>query len=108
VTHTQNPAAGSLYLIMFVSISKTQIPSTTPYDWQAVVVRDDTGNGYHRLANDTFLERFQYTPSITGLQLRLGKYSGWLCYEIPAAAAHGKLTLAFTGQGSPQEITVQN
>jgi hypothetical protein len=107
VTHTQNAGAGNVYLIMEVKVSKTENPSTAPFDWQGLVVRDASGNSYHRLENDTFLERFKYTPRITGLQLRLGEYSGWMGYEIPAAVANGKLTLSYTGAGSQQEIVVQ-
>ena len=107
VSHKQSPDAGFVYLIMNVTISKTSDQSTTPFDWQGLVVKDVSGNSYHRLANDTFLEQFQYSPRITGLQLRLGEYNGWLCYEIPASAEKGKLTLAYTAEGSQQEIILQ-
>jgi len=107
VTHSQNPTAGNVYLILNGSVSKTGSPSTVPFDWQWLVVRDAAGNTFHRLENDTFLEQFQYTPRITGLQLRLGEYNGWLCYEIPASAEKGKLTLAYTAEGSQQEIILQ-
>jgi hypothetical protein len=106
VEHSQSPEAGDVYLIMEVTIRKTGNQST-PFDWQWLVVRDASGNAYHRLANDTFLEQYQYTPRITGLQLRLGEYAGWMCYEIPASAATGKITLAYTAEGSQQETVLK-
>jgi hypothetical protein len=107
VVHKQSPDAGSVYLIINASISKSGVQSSTPFDWKWLVVKDASGNSYQRLDNDTFLEQFQYTPRITGLQLRLGEYTGWMCYQIPASAATGKLTLAYTGEGSQQEILLQ-
>jgi len=106
VEHKQSPASGNVYLILNVTVSKTGNQST-PFDWQWLVVEDASGNSYHRLANDTFLEQFQYTPRITGLELRMGENSGWMCYEIPSSAAAGKLNLAYTAQGSQQEIALQ-
>ncbi|MGB8212031.1 MAG: hypothetical protein WCE68_00600 [Anaerolineales bacterium] len=104
----QSPDAGDVYLIMNVSINKNNIQSATPFDWQWLVVQDASGNTYHRLANDAFLEQYAaYTPRITGLELRLGQYTGWLGYEIPASAAKGELTLAYTAEGSQQEIVLQ-
>ncbi len=107
VDHKQNPEAGSVYLIINASISKSGVQSSSPFDWKWLVVKDASGNSYQRLDNDTFLEQFQYTPRITGLQLRLGDYTGWMCYQIPASSATGKLTLAYTGEGSRQEILLK-
>ena len=107
VAHTQSPESGNVYLIMDVTISKTDNQSTAPFDWQWLVVNDASGNSYHRLENDTFLEQYQYMPRITGLELRFGENTGWMCYEIPASVAAGKLTLAYTSEGSQQEIVLQ-
>ncbi len=107
VVHTQNPDAGNVYLIINVTINKTDNQSTAPFDWQWLVVRDASGNSYHRLANDSFLEQYQYTPRITGLELRFGENSGWMAYEIPASTASGKITLAYTAPGNQQEIILQ-
>jgi hypothetical protein len=85
--------------------SETQ--TSSPFDWQWLVVRDASGNSYQRIANDTFLEQFQFTPRLTGLQLRLGDYTGWMAYQIPASAATRKLTLVYTGEGSQQELLLQ-
>ncbi len=107
VDHAQTPDAGTVYLIINVTITKTDDQSTAPFDWQWLVVKDASGNAYPRLANDTFLEQYQYTPRITGLELRFGENNGWMCYQIPASAAAGKLTLAYTAEGNQQEIVLQ-
>jgi len=107
VTHSQTPDAGTVYLIINATISKTDNNSTAPFDWQLLVVQDGSGNAYHRLANDTFLEQYQYTPRITGLELRFGQNSGWLAYEIPASASAGKISLAYYVPGNQLEIVLQ-
>lgn len=104
--HQQSPDNGDVYLIMDVTVSKTGDQSA-PFDWKYLAIEDASGNTYPRLDNDTFLEQYQYTPRITGLELRLGESSGWMCYEIPASAAKGKLTLTYTGEGSQQQIVLQ-
>jgi hypothetical protein len=107
VVHTQSPDAGNVYLIMDGTVSKTDNQSSAPFDWQWLVVKDASGKSYQRLANDTFLEQYQYTPRITGLELRFGENSGWMAYEIPTSAAAGKLILAYTAEGNQQEIVLQ-
>jgi hypothetical protein len=107
VVHTQSPDAGNVYLIVDVTILKTNNQSTTPFDWQWLVVKDAAGNSYHRLENGTFLVQHEYTPRITGLELRFGENTGWMCFEIPASSATGQLTLAYTAEESQQEIPLQ-
>jgi hypothetical protein len=107
VVHTQTPDTGNVFLIMDITISKVDNQSTAPFDWQWLVVNDASGNSYHRSKNDTFLEQYQYTPRSTGLELRFGENTGWMCFEVPASIATGKLTLAYTAEGSQQEIVLQ-
>jgi hypothetical protein len=107
VVHTQTPDDGYVYLIMNVTIRKQDDQSTAPFDWQWLVVRDASGNSYPRLDNDTFLEQYQYTPRITGLELRFGENSGWMAYEIPSSVVAGQLTLVYTAQESQQELVLQ-
>jgi len=107
-THQQAPTtAGDVFLIMDVTVDKqgTQI---TPFEWNQLTVQDASGKSYLRLANDSFLETFNYAPRMTGLELKLGDNAGWVCYEIPAGAANGKLSLVYSGTGSQQEITIKN
>jgi hypothetical protein len=103
----QYPAEGNVFLIMKVIISK-QGGDSIPFDWSKLTVQDGTGKSYQRDGNDSFLEQFKYTPRLTGLELKFGQNEGWLCYEIPAQAASGRLTLTYTAEGSQQEITIKN
>jgi hypothetical protein len=107
VVHSQKPDAGDVYLIIEVTVRKTDITSTSPFDWQWLVVMDVSGNSYSRLENDTFLTQYQYSPRITGLELRFGENSGWMAYEVPATSGKGKLNLVYTAQESYQEIVLQ-
>jgi hypothetical protein len=104
--HQQYPAKGNVYLIMKVTVSK-QGTATAPFDWSKLTVQDNAGTAYPRNSNDTFLEQYNYTPRMTGLVLQLGENEGWICYEIPAQAANGMLTLTYSGAGSQQEIVVK-
>ena len=107
VVHNQTPDSGFIYLVMELTIGKVNNQSTSTFDWQSLVVKDPSGNSYHRLENDTFLEQYQYIPRLTGLPLRFGENSGWVCYQIPAAVSTGTLTLAYTAEDSAQEIVLQ-
>jgi hypothetical protein len=107
VVHTQSPETGKVYLIMDVTIRKINNQTPTPFNWQWLVVKDASGNSYPRLENDTFLVQHQYAPRITGLELRFGENTGWLCFEIPASVATGTLTLAYTAEESQQEIVLK-
>jgi hypothetical protein len=103
VEHHQSPANGNIYLIFKSKISKSGTGSIA-FDWKKLVIRDESGAVYQRHPNDTFLEQYNYTPRMTGLEIRLGSNEGWVCYEIPAKATGGKLILAYTAGGSQQEI----
>jgi hypothetical protein len=106
VPHQQSPASGNIYLILEMTVSKTGSESV-PFDWTKLTVQDNAGNVYPRSNNDTFLEQYNYTPRMTGLEIRFGVNEGWLCFEIPTQAANGKLTLAYTADGSQQEIVLK-
>ena len=106
VLHQQYPSKGDVFLILKVNVSK-QGAQATSFDWSKLTVQDNAGNAYQRNSNDTFLEQFNYTPRMTGLEIKIGVNEGWVCYEIPAQAANGKLTLTYNGEGSQQEIIVK-
>lgn len=107
VNHTQSPTAGKVYLLVEVSVRKTDPASAASFDWQFLGVRDASGNLTPRLANDTFLEQYQYSPRITGLELRFGETRGWMGFEIPASAAGGSLSLVYSAPDSLQEYVLQ-
>jgi hypothetical protein len=107
VTHTQNPDAGFLFLILNVTIRKTDNNSIAPFEWQSLVIKDASGNFYPRLVNDTFLEQYQFIPRMTGLELRFGENTGWMAFEIPASVATGRLSLAYTVPGNQLQLVLQ-
>jgi len=104
--HQQSPSKGNVFLILDLSISK-QGTAPTAFDWGQLTVQDSAGKIYQRSSNDTFLELFKYTPRMTGLEIKFGVNEGWVCYEIPAQVANGKLTLTYIGDGSQQSIVVK-
>jgi Domain of unknown function (DUF4352) len=106
VLHQQYPTKGDVYLIMQVNVTKLGTESA-PFDWSKLTVQDAAGKTYDRSSNDSFLEQYNYTPRMTGLELQLGVYEGWICYEIPVQAANGQLTLTYAGAGSQQTIIVK-
>ena len=91
---------------MELTISKQGVQAV-PFDWTKLLIQDSAGNTYHRIANDTFLEQYKYKPRMTGLEIKLGQNTGWVCYEVPAQAASGKLSLVYNADGSQQEIVVK-
>ena len=92
---------------MKLAVSKQKIASTSPFDWSKLMVQDASGKTYPRVGNDSFLELYKYTPRMTGLELKFGENEGWVCYEIPAQAAQGTLTLVYSGEGSQQTLVVK-
>jgi hypothetical protein len=102
----QLPNEGNVYLLMKLTVSK-QGSGPAPFDWSKLVIKDNSGTTYNRHANDTFLEEFKYAPRMTALEIKLGENEGWVCYEMPAKAAEGKLSLVYSGDGSQQEIEVK-
>jgi hypothetical protein len=106
VEHEQSPTEGAMYLILNIKISKIG-DEPVPFDWKKLAVQDQAGNTYARHGNDTFLEQYNYIPRLTGLEIRFGENEGWLCFEIPAEAAKGKLTLIYSADGSQQEISLE-
>jgi len=106
VLHQQYPDKGDVFLIMKVTVSRLDT-GNTPFEWNNLTVQDTAGNIYQRNSNDTFLEQYNYTPRMTGLKIQFGVNTGWICYEIPAQAANGKLTLLYNGEGSQQVIIIK-
>jgi hypothetical protein len=106
VTHQQSPDSGNTYVILNTAISKSGDQAVS-FDWSKLSLVDQSGGVYARHKNDTFLELYNYKPRLTGLEIRFGVNAGWLCFEIPAQAAQGKLTLKYSADDSRQEIVLQ-
>ena len=104
--HHQYPNDGDVFVILNLTINK-QGTAQAAFDWSQLTVQDSSGKSYPRVANDSYLETYSYTPRLTGLPLQVGSHQGWVCYELPEQAANGALTLVYSGEGSQQEITVK-
>ncbi len=106
LVHENVPAAGSSYLLLQLQINKT---GTTPlaFDWKDLAVKDESGNVYPRLSNDSFIEQHGYTPRLTGLPIRFGDNQGWICFEISSSSANGKLSLVYTSSEGQADIGIK-
>jgi hypothetical protein len=103
VKQEEKPAAGNVFVIINLEVKKDG-SDTKSFDWKQLSLRDASGNLYQRHPNDTFLEQFSYTPRLSGLEIRFGDQSGWVCFEVPASAANGKLEMVYSGSGSQQTL----
>lgn len=106
VEHNQAPNSGNVFLLVNLNIRKTGSQADS-FEWKLLSVLDQAGKTYARHENDTFLEQYDYSPRLTGLVIRFGEDEGWVCFEIPAAAAKGQLTLTYQGSASQQQITLR-
>jgi hypothetical protein len=104
VEHVQSPPSGTVYAILQVSVRKVDNQSTAPFVWTDLVIEDSSGGAFPRIENDTFLSQYQYSPRLTGLELRFGENTGWICFQVPAGSVGGPLTLVYTAEGIRQEI----
>jgi|WetSurMetagenome_2_1015567.scaffolds.fasta_scaffold126946_2 hypothetical protein len=105
--HQQFPDEGDVFLIMKLTVNK-QGEDPAAFDWSQLTVQDELGNPHQRYSNDTFLEQYKYSPRMTNLEIKFGENTGWVCYEIPAQAAQGKLSLIYSAEGSQQVIVIKN
>lgn len=102
----QYPDEGNVYLIVNLTIAK-QAAGAAAFDWSQLTIQDQAGTAYKRHENDSFLDMYRYEPRMTGLEIKFGENEGWLCYEIPAEAADGSLSLVYSAEGSQQEINIK-
>jgi hypothetical protein len=106
VLHENNPTSGNQYLLLSLKISKNGAASGS-FDWKDVKVQTTSGESYPRLANDSFIAQHNYNPRLTGLTIRFGENEGWVCFEIPAEAANGRLFLVHTTGEGQQKIEIK-
>lgn len=104
--HQQEPAEGKVYLLLKLSIHK-QVSGSSGFKWNELFLQASDGDRYTRLSDDSFLELYQYTPRMPGVELKLGETEGWICFEISQQAADGQLVLLYEAEGSQQELVVQ-
>ncbi len=106
VDHENVPAQGNVFVILNLSVDKIG-SDTSSFESMDIVILDNQGNIYQRLVNDSFIEQHDYSPRMTGLPFRFGETKGWICFEVPQAAANGKLYLAYTSDEGQQKYEIE-
>ena len=104
VSYSDQPSEGNAYLLVLLSIDKTQ-PGKEKFLWSALTVVDVDGNAYSRHPNDTFLE-LHGLPRIKATDLSIGNNHGYVCFEVPALVDASKLKLVYSAEGSAQQIAL--
>ena len=103
VAYDDEPTAGNVYLILTLTVAKTEAGGGS-FDWSNLSVRDADGGSYARMADDAFIQNHTYNR-MPGTTLQIGENKGSICFEIPADAAKGDLTLVYDA-GDAGEIAI--
>jgi hypothetical protein len=82
IQYNEKPSDGMSFLLVELTVTK-QVAGALSFSWKNVSIKDSTGGRYARMANDTFLENYNF-PRIKSTDLTLGENKGFACFEIPA------------------------
>ena len=93
VSYDHAPADGSKFVVLTLAVNKAAAGGGS-FDWKKLSLKDAEGNAYARMENDSFLSSHSY-KRMPGTALQIGENKGSICFEIPADAAKGKLTLVY-------------
>ena len=93
VAHDDIPAEGSAFLILTMTITKNKTGGGS-FKWDNLYIADEGGAKYQRMENDRFLSYHTFNR-LPGTPLQIGENKGSICFEIPASATKGKLTLCY-------------
>ena len=93
VAYDNAPAEGNNYVILTMTVTKAAAGGGS-FDWKKLSLKDEDGNSYARMENDSFLSTHTY-KRMAGTALQIGENKGSICFEIPEKAAKGKLTLCY-------------
>ena len=93
VAYDNAPAEGSSFVVLTLTVAKAAAGGGS-FDWKKLSIQDAGGNAYSRMENDSFLSNHTY-KRMAGTALQIGENKGSICFEIPAAAAKGALTLCY-------------
>ena len=93
VAYDNAPAEGNAYVVLTMVVSKAAAGGGS-FDWKKLSLKDADGNAYARMENDSFLSNHTY-KRMAGTALQIGENKGSICFEIPAKAAQGALTLCY-------------
>jgi hypothetical protein len=107
VIHENYSESGNVFLLLSLDINKGNTEGGS-FEWQNLKVLDESGASFNRLENDSFLELHGFIPRMTGLSIRFGENSGWVCFEIPQEAAKGKLFLVYSNAEEEQKLEIKH
>lgn len=92
----ETPAEGMVFVLVQLQIEKEQAGNSV-FSWDQLSIQDESGTKYPRMDNDTFLQNYGYARQ-KSTDLTLGVNEGYICFELPEAAAAGKLTLRYDSE----------
>lgn len=106
VAYDDAPGDGNAYLILTLTVTKSATGGGG-FKWEQLSVLDAEGNAYARMENDAFLTSHTY-KRMPGTALQIGENKGSICFELPAEAAKGALTLQYdAGEEGINALTIQ-
>ena len=97
------PSNGNEFLIVTLNINKAQVGGNK-FVWENLSVKDNNKKAYHRMEDDTFLARHEYSR-LAGTDLTLGESEGSVCFEIPAGKTVSDYMLVYNA-GDEGENTI--
>lgn len=104
VPYDNIPSDGNVFVLLELDIAKQKAGNAT-FSWDDVSLMDNSGQAHTRM-DDIFLQDHGYAR-MSGTDLKLGSYIGWICFEIPSAQASGTLTLEYRSDSGTQSISIQ-
>lgn len=96
VAYDDAPEEGKVYLILTLTVTKA-VAGGGAFEWSRLSVCDADGNSYGRMENDAFLASHTY-KRMPGTPLQIGENKGSICFELPADATKGTLTLVYDAE----------
>ena len=106
VAHDNAPSEGNVFLILTLTINKSAVGGGG-FDWTKLSVRDEKGNAYPRMTDDSFLSSHTY-HRLQGTKLQIGESKGSICFEIPEGVSKGHLRLEYdAGDEGVNTIAIQ-
>lgn len=106
IQFVEKPADGDMFLLVELTVTK-QVAGASTFAWKNLSVKDGSGNSYTRMENDTFLQNYNF-PRLKSTNLTLGTNKGFICFEIPAEAVKGDLSLVYTSAEMSLEIPLSH
>lgn len=104
VAYDNVPSSGNVFVLLELDVTK-QKAGNAAFSWDDVSLVDNDGQTYTRM-DDIFLQDHGYAR-MNGTDLKLGSYTGWICFEIPVAQSSDALTLEYSSDSGTQSVSIQ-